>query len=137
MSVALVPVPYAALNGRQQENDNFHKVAARLADFGFTSMRVTDDFEGADFIALHVDGETMLRVQIKGRLTLDRKYIGRGVHVVFRLDDRVFLYPHDEMVERVEASGRMVGTASWDVKGSYHWPRPPAWAMAMLEDYGL
>ena len=137
MSAAFVPVPYAALNARQQENFNFHKVAARLADFGFTSMRVTDDFEGADFIALHVDGETMLRVQMKGRLTLDRKYVGRGVHVAFRLDDRTFLYPHDEMVERVEASGRMTGTASWDVRGSYHWPRPPAWAAAMLEDYAL
>lgn len=137
MSPGFAPVPYAALNARQQENYNFHKIAARLADFGYTSMRLIDDFEGADFIALHVDGETMLRVQLKGRLGVDRKYMGRGVHIAFRLDDRIYLYPHDELVERLEAEGRMTGTVSWDEKGAYHWPRPPLWARAILKDYEL
>jgi len=55
-------VAYSRLNPRQQENYNFHKVAAKLADFGFNCIRLSDDFEGADFIALHVDGKTILRV---------------------------------------------------------------------------
>lgn len=137
MSAIFTRVPYTGLNSRQKENYNFHKVAARLADFGFTSLRLTDDFEGADFVALHVDGVTMLRVQLKSRLTLDRKYMGRGIHVAFRVDDGIFLYPHDEMVSRVRETGALDGTVSWDEAGHYTWPHPPAWAMAILKEYKL
>ncbi len=137
MSAAFAPVPYASLNARQQENYNFHQVAARLAGYGYNSLRLTDDFEGADFIALHVDGETVLKVQLKGRLTVARKYVGKGVHVAFRLGDRIFVYPHDAMLEALERGDRGAGTSSWEEGGAYSWPRPPAWAMAMLEDHAL
>jgi len=60
-------VAYSDLNSRQKENYNFQKVAARLADYGFNSIRLTDDWQGADFIAVHIDGETFLKVQLKGR----------------------------------------------------------------------
>lgn len=130
-------VPYGSLNSRQKENYNVHKVAARLADFGFTSLRLTDDFEGADVVALHVDGETMLRVQLKSRMAVNRTYGGKGIHIAFRLDDRIFLYPHDEMVARLEAAGRMVATSSWNEVGRYDWPRPPPWARKMLENDAL
>ena len=70
-------VPYAELNSRQKENYNFHKVAARMADYGFNCLRLTDDWQGADFIACHIDGETFLKVQLKGRLVIDRKYQGK------------------------------------------------------------
>lgn len=137
MKAMFHPVPYETLNARQKENHNFHKVAARLADFGFTSLRLTDDFEGADFVALHVDGETMLTVQLKGRMTLDRKYRGKKIHVAFRLGERTFVYPHDRVVARVMDPGRMSGTSSWDEVGLYSWPHPPVWAMNMLVDYEL
>ena len=52
------PVAYGDLNSRQKENYNFQKVAARMADFGFNCLRLTDDWQGADFIACHIDGET-------------------------------------------------------------------------------
>lgn len=137
MTVTFQTIPYESLNSRQKENYNFHKVSARLADFGFSSLRLTDDFEGADFVALHVDGETMLKVQLKGRMQLDRKYLGKGIHIAFRLNDRTFVYPHDMMVKQVLGSGRMAGTSSWDETGHYSWPHPPAWAMAMLADHEL
>ena len=71
------PVVYGDLNSRQKENYNFQKVAARLADYGFNCLRLTDDWQGADFIACHIDGETFLKVQIKGRMVIDRKYLGQ------------------------------------------------------------
>lgn len=54
--MTFAPVPYSQLNARQRENFNLHKVAARLADYGFHSLRLTDDWQGADFIACHIDG---------------------------------------------------------------------------------
>lgn len=59
-------VAYGKLNARQKESYNFQKVAARMADNGFNCLRLTDDWQGADFIACHIDGETFLKVQLKG-----------------------------------------------------------------------
>lgn len=74
-------IAYDDLNSRQQENFNFQKISARLADFGFTTIRLSDDWNGADFLALHLHGET-LKVQLKGRATFMKKYEGKRQPVV-------------------------------------------------------
>ena len=45
-------ISYVKLNAKQKENYNYHKVAATLADYGYNSMRLNDDWQGADFIAV-------------------------------------------------------------------------------------
>ncbi len=62
------------LNARQKENHNFQKISGLLADYGFATIRISDDWKGADFLAQHVDGKTLLRVQLKGRLGIYKKY---------------------------------------------------------------
>ena len=42
-------VNYKDLNSKQEENYNFHKVSSKLADYGFNSMRLNDDWEGASW----------------------------------------------------------------------------------------
>ena len=59
-------IEYKDLNSRQQENYNFHKIAADLAEYGYSCMWLNDDWQGADFIANHIDGDTFLKVQLKG-----------------------------------------------------------------------
>jgi hypothetical protein len=130
-------VPYEALNARQRENYNFYKVAARLAEYGFTSLRLTDDYQAADFIALHVDGETILRVQLKGRLTFDKKYVGKALHIAFRLGERVFVYSHDELLNEVGPYQEFTANRAWIDDGLVHWGKPPAWAMAALESHEI
>ena len=44
-------IKYESLNSKQKETYNYHKVSAVLADYGYFTMRVTDDWESADFIA--------------------------------------------------------------------------------------
>ena len=51
-------VDYKNLNGRQKEVYNFHKIAAVLADYGFNSLKLTDDWQGADFLAYQMLGST-------------------------------------------------------------------------------
>jgi hypothetical protein len=131
-------IPYANLNSRQKENYNFHKVAARLADYGFNALRLTDDWEGADFIACHINGETFLKVQLKGRLVIDRKYRGKGIYIAFILGDAIYLYDHDQLVAYLENNG-LIGNDSvtWHEKGFRHWPKPPAWATEFLEEFRI
>ncbi|MDG1322607.1 MAG: hypothetical protein P8P31_02955, partial [Porticoccaceae bacterium] len=66
-------IVYSELNAKQKENYNYHKVSALLADYGFSGILLSDDYNGADFIALHSDGSHMM-VQLKGRWTIDKKY---------------------------------------------------------------
>ena len=51
MNFPLKKIHYKDLNSRQKENYNFQKVAGELADYGFNCLRLTDDWQGADFIA--------------------------------------------------------------------------------------
>ena len=132
------PVPYSDLNSRQKENYNFHHVAARLAKYGFNSLRVTDDWQGADFIACHIDGDTFLKVQLKGRLVIDRKYLGKDIHIAFLVDHHGYLYDHDKLVAFLEQND-LIGADSvtWHEKGIRSWPRPPVWAINFLEEYRI
>ena len=107
MDQGLKRIRYDCLNSRQQEAFNFQKVSAVLAEYGFVTIRLSSDWGGADFIAQHKDGATFLKVQLKGRLTFDRKYQGRGLHVCFRERDLWFIYPHDELLEQVLAGSNL------------------------------
>lgn len=70
---------------------------------------------GIDLI-LHNErtGDTKL-VQLKGRWTIDKKYIGRNIWIAFRDRGEWYVAPHDEMVILGAAHTE---TASW-TKGTY------------------
>lgn len=98
-------IRYDELNSRQPENYNFQKVAARLADNGFNCLRLSDNWQGADFIACHLDGQTFLKVQLKGRFCIDRKYAGKDIHIAFLRGGDCFLYPHDVFLQTLIERG--------------------------------
>lgn len=74
-------IQYSDLNAKQKENYNFHKVTSALADYGYNSMRLSDDWQGAEFIAISRDD--MIKVQLNGRFTIDKKYIGKNIFISF------------------------------------------------------
>lgn len=137
MSYRFTRVSYLELNSRQKENYNFQKVSAILADYGFLTHRLSDDWQGADFIAQHIDGETFLRVQLKGRLTLDRKYQGKGLYVVFPYGDLWYIYPHDELLEIILEKTTIRTTVSWAERGGYSWNSLSQQLLELLEPYRL
>ncbi|POA97845.1 hypothetical protein C2134_14400 [Chromobacterium sinusclupearum] len=130
-------IAYEQLNARQKENYNFQKLAAVLADYGFNCLRLTDDWKGADFIACHVDGQTFLRVQLKGRLSFDRKYQGKNIHMAFPDGGHFYLYPHDDVLEKALVLGLMKGTDSWESEGAYHFPKLSQALLDLLRPYRL
>jgi frataxin-like iron-binding protein CyaY len=126
-------IEYQELNARQQENYNFAKLAATLADYGFSALRLSDDWQGADLIAIHIDGATYLKVQLKGRLTFDKKYLGKSIWIAFRTAGSWYLYDHDTWLEEI-ARKHIENSKAWREDGEYSWwPKPPGWASALLD----
>jgi len=130
-------IKYEDLNSRQKENFNFQKVAAELADYGFNCMWLNDDWQGADFIACHIDGNSFIKVQLKGRLTIDKKYNGKDIYIAFNQDGNWFIYPHDQLQSELLEMGLMSGSKSWDENGGYSWPNMPKNILENMEKYAI
>ncbi len=127
-------IAYESLNARQKESYNFQKFSAVLADYGFITIKLSDDWHGADFIAQHLHGET-LKVQLKGRLTFHKKYQGKDLWLCFREDNEWYFYPHDELSERFLAETNIGNTESWVKYGSYSFSYLSQQRKKMLEPY--
>lgn len=129
-------VDYATLNSRQKESYNFHKLAAELAGFGFTCMQLADDWEGADFLAVHYLGDSVLKVQLKARLTIMKKYRGKDLWIGFPHGGDWYLIEHDRLVQIVGQCTNFLETASW-AGGSYSTARPSKVLLERLEDFRI
>ena len=125
------------LNGRQKEIYNFQKSAALLADYGFNCIKLSDDWRGADFLAHHFDGKTTLRVQLKARLTIDRKYAGQDLWMNFPCGRTWYLVPHDVLVEQVGRTTNWLNTSSWQDHGLYSSTNPSPALLEQLLPFAL
>ncbi|WP_333858328.1 hypothetical protein [Denitromonas sp.] len=128
----LEKIRYEDLNARAKEMYNFQKAAARLADYGFTCLWLTNDWQGADFIAVHIDGVTDIKVQLKGRLSFAQKYRGKDIHICFLNGNDAFLYPHDEILDKVE---HLISDRTWQAKGTWSTPAPTRQFRELLQPY--
>lgn len=135
MDAIFQQIDYKDLNSRQKENFNFQKVAGHLADYGYNCLRLSDDWHGADFIACHIDGNRFLKVQIKGRLTIQKKYCAKDIYIAFLHKTNWYLYPHDKVMNLLIKQGYMTGTISWDNDGSYSWPHISEHILSILKPY--
>ena len=135
---------YTRLNARQKENYNYVQISALLANYGFVTMRLSDDWQNADFIAQHIDGEMFLKVQLKSRLAFRKKYCDKGLYIAFfskdgRDDTRRhwYLYPHDEVLQKVLEMTGISRTHSWRVRGGYSFPKMSKQLCEILEPYQI
>ena len=129
-------VDYKNLKHRQKENYNFQKMASKLAEYGFNCLWLNDDYEGADFIALHVDGKTFLKVQLKGRLEINKKYYNKDIYIAFRNGANYYIYAHDDFLNHAFDNDRIGKTSRrvWDEKGYRSWPVSPSWALDYITE---
>ena len=130
----LQKVRYEKLNAKAKEMYNFQKVAAKLADYGFTCMWLTNDWQGADFIAVHADGVTDLKVQLKGRVSFAQKYRGKNIHICFIDNNITYLFPHDEVLDQLESK---IADKTWQSKGTWSTSRLSSDFRQRLEPYRL
>lgn len=97
-ALTLRPVEYRKPTARRQEIYNFETVVARLADCGFNCLKPDDGWMGADFLDYHKDRARTVRVQLKGHLTICRKYAGRDLYVWFPSGADRCLVPNESLV---------------------------------------
>lgn len=134
----LEKIDYKNLKARQKETFNFQKVSAILADYGYATIRITDDWESADFIAQHIDGENFLKVQLKSRLTFNNKYFGKNIWICFPNKNEWFLYNHDELLAKlIDDNSSMQNTKSWSIWKSYTYPSLSKKNKTLLASYKL
>lgn len=113
-------INYVELNARQKESYNFAKLASVLADYGYTSVRLHDDYHSGDLLAIRPQESHY--VQLKGRLTVDKKYVGRGLYIAWPTNnsrDRWYLIEHDELVDILRENTTYLETQSWKTVGAY------------------
>ncbi len=135
-------VDYQALNSRQREVYNFHHIAARLARYGFASYPIRDDWNGGDMFARNMLSGEALTVQIKSRATFDKKYLDKNLYIGFPLEEAVYIYPHDLVLDRYKAARAARGlplddNEAWSRDGLVHWVRPTKEMMDLLKPYEL
>ena len=130
-------ITYEELSAKQREIYNFQKLAGVLADYGFNCIKLHDDWQGADFLAHHKDGKQTLKVQLKGRLTIAKKYQGNKLYIAFRVYEIWYLVPHDKLVKIVGETTNWLSTDSWVRGGEYNSGRPSKKLLSRLSRYVL
>lgn len=132
----LEKIKYSILKSKQQENYNFHKASALLADYGFNSIRLTDDWNGADFIAVHIDGRSALKIQAKGRMSFSKKYQDKNLYIFFFESDRPYLVSHDDLLKDILSLGKIASINKWP-KGDRNWSKIPKAYKKLVENHNL
>ena len=135
-------VNYQDLNARQREVYNFHNIGARLAQHGYASYPIRDDWNGGDMFARHMLTGQSLTIQIKSRVTFDKKYLGKGLYIGFPLLDAVYVYPHDQILNRyIELRSQrdlpLGDNEAWSRDGLVHWVKPTKEMLDLLKPYEL
>ena len=133
---------YAKLDGRQKEVYNFHCVAALLAKCGFATYAIRDDWNGGDMFARHMTTNATMIVQLKSRMTFDKKYLGKDVWIGFPDGDGASVFPHDSFLEAYQSKRATRGRPlddndAWTADGKVSWASPTLELRQMLATYRL
>ncbi|MGB5988956.1 MAG: hypothetical protein WBG43_04390 [Marinifilaceae bacterium] len=126
---------YSELNSKQKEIYNFQKVSASLASYGYNCIKLTDDWNGADFIAYHFEADKTLLVQLKSRLTINKNYLQKNLYIIFPIEGKWCLIKHDKLVDIISSHTNFLNTNSWICDGKYHTQSPSQILIQNLEDY--
>ena len=114
--IKLEPIEYSSLKAKARENYNFLKMAAILADYGYNCLWLNDDWNGADCIAIHIDGISDFKIQLKGDISFAQKYRGKNLFIAFFELGDLYIYPHDVVLDQVKS---VISDQTWLAKGTY------------------
>jgi hypothetical protein len=131
-------VQYKLLSGKEQESYNAAHLKQLMATYGYLeAFTINGDKHGADLLFYRSSDSHVLKVQLKGRATINKLYAGKELYIAF--NDKStgiwYVYPHDEVMAEVLTLGKCSGTTSWEDKGSWSWPGLPVWLKNTLKNW--
>lgn len=120
--------------GNVTEVINRNVVVSLLLKQGFNVfLPVYDD--GIDFIVHRRVDDSVVKIQLKSRLTIDRKYEGRGISMVLPGRGDWFMIAHDRLLGLVPEAWR--SSRAWTEGGKYTVPSLSVEMAARLSPYKL
>lgn len=128
---------YKDLKPKQQEIYNFQKVASVLADYGFNCIKLADDWQGADFLAYHKDQDISLKVQLKGRVHIDKKYQNKDIYMAFPFENGWCVIEHDKLMCLIQTHTKWLDSGAWKNTGGYSSGAPNTNLKQALRKYVL
>jgi len=79
----LEQIEYQSVHCKAQETYNFDKMAAILADYRSNGLWLNNDWNGADGIAIHIDGISNFKSQLKDAVSCRQKYRAKKLYIAF------------------------------------------------------
>jgi hypothetical protein len=136
-------VSYWDRGSKSKEYFNGTRLQALVADYGYTGSPVPDDSLGPDFLFYRQSDGAMLAIQLKGRLTWKKDYMGKRIHIACPVlpgdpDGDWWIYPHDETIESLTQLGKTYfESRSWVEDGEYSLEPAPVAVADHMEQYRL
>ena len=78
-----------------------------------------------------------MKVQLKGRLSIEKKYKGKNLFMTFPCKGSWYLVEHDQLVDLVEQNANWLNTTSWKDRGIYNSAAPNKHLLEALKNYKL
>ena len=107
-------------------------MAAILADYGYNCLWLNDDWNGADCIAIHIDGISDFKIQLKGSISFAQKYWAKNLYIAFFEQGDLYIYPHVVILAQVENN---IADKTWLEKGTYFQTKITKRFREILEPY--
>ena len=128
---------YTDLDGKGQESYNSSKLVSIMADYGYLeSAKINNDKWGADLLFYRASDTDVKKVQLKGRATFSKHYMGKDLYIAFPDTDVWYMYPHDKVVELARPNRSWSQTLSWlSPDGGYSWNVTPLWLRQILRPW--
>lgn len=106
-------------NGFIKEIKYRYLISPYFLDDGFIPF--TPEFDtGVDLIIYRERDDLLIKLQLKSRWTIHKKYEGRGIAMAFPDRGDFYLIPHDLCIDYAKTQSNFLNTSSWKDKGIYH-----------------
>lgn len=128
---------YDSLSSKEKESYNTSKLISEMAEYGYLEhLKINGDKHGADLLFYRSSDCSVLKVQLKGRVSFNKKYLNKELCIAFpiRLSNKTvwYLYDHDDLLNKVLEQSNISSTSSWIENGSYSWPKIPQFILEHL-----
>ena len=131
-------VDYFSLDSKQKEKFNYYYLANVLACYGYICISLSTDWNGADFLAQHYKSGEILKIQLKSRLTIDKKYKDPKLYMACPLHgtQEWVIIKHCELIKTIsDHCPHYLESKSWRDKGTYSNDAPKKELCNVLKKY--